>query len=235
MKCERCWSEGDSAEPGEVELAPPLGGDDLERVPLCRSCMASAPRNPILFRKLYLRFASRKEMLQHYGTSKVSEALAHWSKEVGITWEEVLAILSVESAEFDLLTTSDLPSQRPPGLQPPFGYLVQEGRVAPSPLEASVVRGIFSRYIKGESLNELAAWLNRKGFPTRRSGKWHRSTVRYILRNPLYAGYKRRGSVLRRSSHPPLVDAETFEKAQLTLTHRCLRPDQKAPFTSLQA
>lgn len=54
--------------------------------------------------------------------------------------------------------------------------------------EAKIVSAIFARFITGDSLRGIAAWINDEGHTTRRGGRWTPSTVRTILLNPRYCG-----------------------------------------------
>lgn len=83
------------------------------------------------------------------------------------------------------------------GGQRPLGY-----RSAPEAAdlqieerEAEIVRRIWLRREEGAKLREIAAELNADRVPTKRGGRWHASTVRYVLKNPLYAGELRYGNV----------------------------------------
>lgn len=75
------------------------------------------------------------------------------------------------------------------GAAAPFGYrsdgagnlVIEEG-------EAEVVRWIFKARGEGQTLKQIADRLNGEGIPTRRCGRWHPATVRYILDNPKYRG-----------------------------------------------
>jgi len=61
-------------------------------------------------------------------------------------------------------------------------YLVDEA-------EASVVRRVFEMYtVEGLSIAEITRRLNREGIPTRKGGRWERSVVWGMLRNPAYRG-----------------------------------------------
>jgi len=61
-------------------------------------------------------------------------------------------------------------------------YLVDEA-------EASVVRRVYEMYtVEGLSLAEITRRLNREGIPPRRAGRWERSVVWGVLRNPAYRG-----------------------------------------------
>ncbi len=234
MKCERCWSDEDVAEVRKPEDGYASDDARYSGIPMCQRCRATAPRDTTLLRRLYVRFASRKEMLQHYGASKASDALLQWCSEVGMTLSEVATILADEADGFEILTVSDLPSL-PSTPKLPFGYADEDGYWVPSPSEGPIVKTIFKRYSEESSLGRIAAWLNGQPVPTRRKGGWHRSTVHYILRNPLYAGYERRSGHLRESRHPALVDREIFEEVQVALSRRCRRPDQRRADMPLEA
>src|SRR5262245_56620448 len=85
----------------------------------------------------------------------------------------------------------------------PYGYRLDQtggkkmGR-APGKLviyesEASVVRRIFALVIAGWSVHAIAGWLNSEGIPAPRGGRWNTSTLKQLLRNPVYAGHFRWG------------------------------------------
>lgn len=52
--------------------------------------------------------------------------------------------------------------------------------------EQAIVARIIAARGEGRALNAIAAELNAEGVPTKRGGRWHASTVRYIERNGLY-------------------------------------------------
>ena len=61
-------------------------------------------------------------------------------------------------------------------------YVIEEA-------EASVVRRVYHMYtVDGLSIGEIARRLNREGIPPRRAGRWERSVIWGILRNPAYRG-----------------------------------------------
>ncbi len=87
---------------------------------------------------------------------------------------------------------------------PPFGYMLkrefdeQGNRIGSRWLideaEAVVVRDIFERRARGESMHEIARELNKSGVPTRRKartadgGYWRPAAVRNLLSNSIYKG-----------------------------------------------
>jgi site-specific DNA recombinase len=97
--------------------------------------------------------------------------------------------------------------------------------------ESQVVRLIFQWCAEGKSGEQIARQLAKSGIPAPRGSVWYGSTVTRILRNQTYLGtfmaYKTDYHHGFRRVRPaeeqfpipvePLVDAETFEKAQSTL------------------
>ncbi len=76
------------------------------------------------------------------------------------------------------------------GGTPPYGYRADgAGGLTIDPGEAEIVRAIFGLRGEGWTLRQIAAALNERGVQTRRGGKWHPATVRYLLDNPRYRGF----------------------------------------------
>src|SRR3989304_5352708 len=65
-RCERCW--------GRSSLTS-LTMEGTRTVTLCRQCRQVAPQDPIVFREVFLRFGSAKEMISHYDARDEQEAL----------------------------------------------------------------------------------------------------------------------------------------------------------------
>lgn len=107
--------------------------------------------------------------------------------------------------------------------------------------EAKIVREIYMRYIKGETLNGIATYLNEINAPTPTGrGKWLPGAIRRILTNEKYKGDARlqktyvedfltkkvkinngeRKQLYIHDSHDHIVSAETFELAQKELARR---------------
>lgn len=106
----------------------------------------------------------------------------------------------------------------------PYGYAFTHnslGRVvgmAVKPSEAGVVQDLF-RLAPTRSLKELAEWLTLRGIPVPKHGKsWQASSVKTIIKNPLYLGTYRYGD----TTYPvePLVDEARFSCAQRALALR---------------
>jgi len=74
-----------------------------------------------------------------------------------------------------------------PYAQLPFGF-DREGEVLlPNLYELETVLEMRNRRATGHTLREIASWLNKEQIPAKNGGRWHASTVRQILGNPMYA------------------------------------------------
>ena len=70
----------------------------------------------------------------------------------------------------------------------PFGYTIRNGQTVIDQQEAETVRGIFTAYIHGASLKEIAEQMSKTG-PTYDTGKsWNKNMVARILESPKYTG-----------------------------------------------
>ncbi len=67
----------------------------------------------------------------------------------------------------------------------PFGYTIRNGQTVIDQQEAETVRGIFTAYIHGASLKEIAEDLTAKNIPyTERSCVWDKARISRILKTP---------------------------------------------------
>lgn len=97
------------------------------------------------------------------------------------------------------------------------------------PEEALIVRTIFQLYTTGYDKNYIIHHLNDKGFKTKTGKSFDSDAVNYILENPFYIGkirWNRRESsgtskyrdesewIIADSFHEPLIDNDTWERAQ---------------------
>jgi site-specific DNA recombinase len=68
----------------------------------------------------------------------------------------------------------------------PYGFDRVGDALTPNPTELAIVHQVQGWRQQGRSLRWIAAWLTRRGVPTKRGGRWHACTVRYVLHNGLY-------------------------------------------------
>ena len=83
----------------------------------------------------------------------------------------------------------------------PFGYMMQNGEITANPKEVLAVITIFSEYLKGKSLLDIAKQME---VPYSDSAVWNKHMVKRILENEKYLGTDK---------YPQLVDEKTFRAA----------------------
>jgi site-specific DNA recombinase len=74
------------------------------------------------------------------------------------------------------------------GNRRPFGY--EDDRVTVRPDEAEILRQMVARYLAGESLRSLCAWLNDNHISTTSGGAWRSPSLRVVLRSGRIAGLR---------------------------------------------
>ena len=87
----------------------------------------------------------------------------------------------------------------------PFGYHYQNGIMAVHPQESQIVQAVFTAYLSGEPLSEIAAHLTAKlveylpGY-----WKWDKARVKRLLDNANYIG---------NGEYPPIIKEKDFQMA----------------------
>ena len=124
----------------------------------------------------------------------------------------------------------------------PYGYTVEDGRLAPHPEEAAVVQQMFAWVAeRGWSTERVARELNRLGIPPkyrrdgrgvrgrRTAGVWRGGGVLRLLKNRTYVGEYTYGKRTRKSQPElvkvvvaPLVEPALFEAVQEQLSRNAL-------------
>lgn len=83
----------------------------------------------------------------------------------------------------------------------PFGYMMQNGSITANPKEVLAVVTIFSEYLAGKSLSEIAAEMD---VPYSENSKWNKNMVKRIIENEKYLGTP---------IFPQLISEEIFRSA----------------------
>lgn len=129
---------------------------------------------------------------------------------------------------------------------PAFGYVYQREfdtrgnrlgtRWLIDETEAAIVREIYARRESGESMHQIAAWLNAEGVPCSRKavslhgGYWRPARIRNLLINPIYRGaFHWHGSTTYRDKAKKMgvdIEERVFSRPELRLVsdetwHRC--------------
>ena len=119
-----------------------------------------------------------------------------------------------------------------------FGYRIsRQNGIEINPEQAEVIKEMYARVIRGDSLTSIVHWLNRNGYPGMRGGKWTAGRVRDALSNEKYMGdsllqkgfrnnhiekkmLRNHGELPKyyaTETHPAIIDKATFEAAQQAL------------------
>jgi len=229
LKCERCWSTEDVQLFQFMATGQPAKHDDETGIPLCRECRVRAPRDPVVFKEIFLRFGSPKELLSTYSVSTEKEAIARLCQERNLDFDNILTRLYGSRA-----ASKPLPNEKTgkvgtiAHLMGPFGYQYDDMGLAVNANEAKVVIEIFSRYMSGLGIAKICRELNKKGFKTRTGKVWASQTVANILSNPIYCGFAKIGDELKAGQHRNLVSVDIFNRVQEEMQRRIRRPDQKS-------
>ncbi|MDE7194248.1 MAG: recombinase family protein [Oscillospiraceae bacterium] len=119
----------------------------------------------------------------------------------------------------------------------PFGYDYVNGKLQINPQKAEIVKQIFSWYVSGIGMNEIAVRLNSLGV---RKEVWRHGTIRCILTNERYIGdsllqkrfttdtlpfrtVRNRGEKEQyyvSGTHEPIIEKAIFENAQRILARK---------------
>ena len=105
----------------------------------------------------------------------------------------------------------------------PLGYVNRQRKegnttikwVELDPVKSRLVRRMFTMYGKGiYSLDEIAAYMNKRGLRTVAGNKLGRSSVSYHLNSKYYRGFVRQNGVEYPGKHPALISETIFNKCQ---------------------
>lgn len=92
------------------------------------------------------------------------------------------------------------------------------GGIVPDPETAPIVRELFEAAAEGASLGSLAKMAQRAGLRGARGGTVAKQQLSKILRAPVYYGETRWGGETYRGKYEPLIDRETWERANRALS-----------------
>lgn len=111
----------------------------------------------------------------------------------------------------------------------PYGYQSQNKKIIIAPETAQIVQKIFTDFVAGVPMRQIANTLNNAGIRTRYGNLWDNRGVEYILRNVAYTGKSHwtpggvHGkhaekltvqTIISENSHPAIISEEIFTKAQ---------------------
>lgn len=97
-----------------------------------------------------------------------------------------------------------------------FGYRVNsEDRFEVDPETAPAVEHAFKAYASGQSVNDIANWMNAKGYKTTKGNPWRPNAIAKMLKRDSYIGvYRFNGVVDRVDGMPAIISGELFAEVQ---------------------
>jgi len=117
--------------------------------------------------------------------------------------------------------------KRTMGFTPPFGYRIEDGKLADDYDEQYVVDLIFQLYSNDETMDSICYSLNKQGLLTRKGNPWNKFNLRNILHNPVYAGYMRWDGILIKHDATPVVTPEQFNGIQEKMARKVRDPSKR--------
>lgn len=110
---------------------------------------------------------------------------------------------------------------KPAGVAP-FGYQYSADKkhIDIDPVEAQAVKMIFTEGQKGQSLHQVANYLNAREIKTRRGKEWSAGNVQVIMRNRFYIGELTHQGKPIKGNHEPIISRVQFGKVQAQLDKR---------------
>lgn len=132
----------------------------------------------------------------------LAELAAFESERIGDVWREVHA----------RRTKRGLPANG----KPRFGYRHVDGLHRPDPDTGPVLAALYRRYVAGETIWSLTAWLNREGvltvpgYSAKGPGPWSMNGLRNMLDTGFGAGFITVHGSRERGVHEPVVDEATW-------------------------
>jgi hypothetical protein len=114
--------------------------------------------------------------------------------------------------------TGRMPASKSLGYRRKDKALVIDAETAP------IIRDLFDRAADGASQIELVRILNEMRLPRLNGGaRWYTSSIRSILRNPIYMGVVRWGDLLLPGTHEAIVSEERWREVQRIMDMRSWR------------
>lgn len=101
------------------------------------------------------------------------------------------------------------------GANVPFGYDYIDGELKINEFEAMQLRELFKLFTDGILPYQIENIFEEKGYK-----KFHSKSMKYALRNKIYIGYLKHRDSWNKGIHDPIIDVDTFEKANKILDDR---------------
>jgi DNA invertase Pin-like site-specific DNA recombinase len=106
------------------------------------------------------------------------------------------------------------------GFNIPFGYEYKDGKLKIINDEARVIDNIYTWYLDGKSMGEIAKMLNMGKVPTKKGGIWAKKTISTILKNPIYCGFLHWEDYINKSDHDEIISSYDFNNVQKIIKNK---------------
>lgn len=173
--------------------------------------------------------AHYKRILKKNGVRVISATEAISESPEGILLESLLeGCAEYYSAELAVKVrrgmTENALKAKANGVRAPFGYYIDgDDKYQIDETLAPVVKEIYSLYLEGKRVKEIAKLMNARGIKNRGYDMNYNSVFR-ILTNRKYIGEYKFGDILLPDAIPAIIDKNTFDDVQQRLKH-----NKKAP------
>jgi len=107
----------------------------------------------------------------------------------------------------------------------PIGYDYIDGKLEVNEYEAMQVKELFNKFIAGVPFRSIENSFKKRGL-VHKNGDWSNKTLRRVIQNEIYIGKVKFDGEVYDGIHTPILDEETFKKANL------LYADRKTQFTT---
>ncbi len=95
----------------------------------------------------------------------------------------------------------------------PIGYAWEDNEIIIDYNNNAVVRDIFEKYVKVQSLQKLLDYCEKKGYRTTRGNKFSKASLKRILNNDFYIGYVTYGNKKIKGNQPVFLNERLFIRA----------------------
>ncbi len=135
----------------------------------------------------------------------------------------------------------------------PFGYKIKDRSIVVDEAQAEIIRRIFNSYLAGQSMDEIAAQLNRENVPVKigkEDRKWLQTAISYILSNERYIGdslwqktyatdtlparqirnHGERQQYYAEATHAPIIEKEVYLAVQKLKSQRSKKYGSRNPY-----
>lgn len=101
-----------------------------------------------------------------------------------------------------------------------YDYNPQTEELTINEYEAMQIRDIYKMFLDGVPLRAIERIMSDKGYTHKHGSTWDPKTMRRVMANKLYIGYIKHRGEWYPGDHEPLIDDDTFSRANVLLENR---------------